>query len=300
MKVLLQIRWLLLLSLVQCLTAVAQAQNIDDVVKVDVRLVTVNVLVTDKSGRPLPGLQAADFQVMEEGSPMRVEFFDNRGPASIVFLIDLSSSMRNEKWRNLKKGMKKFLAESHSGNDYTLVGFSDKPGILARAVKEDQLWQVIDRVKPWGNTALYDALSVGLDVLNEITRRHKALVLFSDGEDNSSRTDLATLKQKILSTRATIYTIGILGGGYQDLIPGGRSGKELLNELAEASGGRVHFPSFREIEGVLEDIRADLSSRYSLSYYATERKTGWRQVRVNVIPGQDSLKLRYQQRYLVR
>jgi VWFA-related protein len=286
--------------LMLCSWASVRAQKVEEVIKVDVALVTVNVLVTDDRGRPLPGLQAADFQVTEEGKPMRVEFFDVHGPASIVFVIDLSSSMQGDKWRKLKLGMKKFLADAHSANDYTFIGFSDEPRIIARSINEAELWQVIDTVTPYGNTALYDAVLLGFNVLEQINQRHKALVLFSDGEDNSSRADLAEVKQQALTHNATIYTVGILNEQYIVPLPDGRTGKELLKDMASATGGLAHFPSSSEIKRVLEEIKADLTSRYSLSYYPSEKSPGWRRVKVSVTPGPYRPKLLYQQRYLVR
>jgi Ca-activated chloride channel homolog len=293
-------RWVTAIILVLCSWALVEAQDVEDVIKVDVALVTVNVSVTDTKGRAFTGLQAVDFLVTDEDKPMRVEFFDKHGPVSIVFVVDLSSSMRGDKWRTLKAGIKKFLAKAHSGNDYTFIGFSDQPRVLARSVNEDELWQVINTVAPYGNTALYDAVLLGLNVLDQIPRRHKALVLFSDGEDTSSRSDLSEVRQRALTHRATIYTVGILREQPLYALPGGRTGKELLNELAVATGGLAQFPSSEEIQRVLKEIRADLTSRYSLSYYSAEKSHGWRRVQVRITPGPHRLKLRYQQRYLVR
>ena len=80
-----------------------------DVVKVDVALVTVNISVTDRRGRPIRGLEAQDFRVTDEGKSVSLEFFESEGPVSIVFVVDLSSSMQS-KWDSLEKAMKKFLA----------------------------------------------------------------------------------------------------------------------------------------------------------------------------------------------
>ena len=292
-------RWMITIILVVCSSVSVYGQDAD-VVKVDVALVTVNVAVTDSKGQPFRGLQAVDFLVTDESKPMRVEFFDNEGPASIVLVVDLSSSMRGDKWRRLKAGIKKFLANAHSGNDYTFIGFGDQPHIIARSVKEDELWQAIERLAPFGNTALYDAVLVGLDVFDQMPRRHKALVLISDGEDTCSRADLSTVTQQALSHRATIYTVGILEPQSFFILPGERSGKELLKKLAAATGGLSHFPSSGEIQRVLEEIRADLTNRYSLSYYPAEKSLGRRHVQVSILPGQHSLKLRYQRYYTVR
>lgn len=230
---------------------------------------------------------------------MRVEFFDNYGPASIVFVVDLSSSMQGKKWKKLKAGMKEFLASAHSGNDYTLIGFSDRPSIIARSANETELWQVINTLVPSGNTALYDAVLLGINVLADIPQRHKALVLFSDGEDNFSRAVLPAVGQEVLMRRATIYTVGILeehGLPYTN----GRTGKELLKEMANATGGLAHFPRSDEIKQVLKEIRADLAGQYSLSYYPLEKSPGRRRVQVSMTQTNHSLKLRYQQYYTVR
>jgi Ca-activated chloride channel homolog len=276
------------------------AQEPEDVIKVDTNLVTVNVSVTCDKGRPLQGLRREDFLVIEEGKPMRVEFFDNQGPASIVLLVDLSSSMQGKKWQKLKAGMKEFLTKANSGNDYTLIGFSDRARIIARSVNDDELWQLINLLAPSGDTALYDAVLLGLNVLAEIPQRHKALILFSDGEDNSSRAVLTQVKQEFLTHRATIYTVGILLDSFVYTMANGRTGKELLSELATATGGLARFPSSDEIERVLKNIRTDLTGQYSLSYYPLEKSPGRRRVQVSIAQRPPNLKLRYQQSYMVR
>ena len=276
-----------------------RTQETEDVIKTDTNLVTINVSVKGNKGRLLPGLRREDFLVIEEGNQMQVEFFENYGPASIVFVVDLSSSMKGKKWKSLKAGMKEFLASAHSGNDYTLIGFSDRPSIIARSANEAELWKVINTLVPSGDTALYDAMLLGLNVLADIPQRHKALVLFSDGEDNSSRAVLSAVGQEVLTRRATIYTVGILDEyGFQH--GDGRTGKELLKELANATGGLAHFPKSDEIKRVLKEIRADLASQYSLSYYPHEKSTGRRRVQVSMTQTDHNLRLRYQQYYTVR
>ena len=192
------------------------------------------------------------------------------------------------------------MAKANSGNDYTLIGFSNETRIIARSVNDEELWQVIKTLAPDGETALYDAVLLGLSVLAEIPQRHKALVLFSDGEDNCSRAVLAEVKQEIFRRRATTYTVGIIQAGYVPAMPSGRTGRELLNELATATGGLAHFPASDEITQVLKKIKADMSSQYSLSYYPAEKSPGRRHVQVSLAQGPQALKLRYQQYYVAR
>jgi len=267
-----------------------------DVVKVDTSLITVNVSVTDGKKRR-PGLKLEDFQVLDEGRPVRPEFFEREGPQSIVFVVDVSSSMKGDKWRNLKAGLKSFLKKGREGSDYSLITFNEKPRLVASAVNAEQLWQSFQSLQPNGDTALYDALLLGLETLKRVPQRHRALVLFSDGEDNSSHAELAQVQQQTLAHRATIYPIGILLD--QKLWPGQSQGKKLLNELAAATGGIVLFPEAKRIPAVLEVIAADLNSQYSLGYYPPDKTAGWRNIQIT-IPNSERLNLRYQARYLMR
>lgn len=291
--------WLPAILLVLSCAASMRAQEPEDIIRTNTNLVTINVSVNGNKGQPVAGLRQENFLVTEEEKKMRVEFFDNCGPASIVFVVDLSSSMRGPKWQSLKAAMKEFLAKAPSGNDYTLIGFGDSPSVIARSVNEDQLWQALNTLVPYGNTALYDAVLVGLNELVQIPHRHKALVLFSDGEDTSSRAVLSAVGQEVAMRRATIYTVGILSS-YNSPLPDGRTGQQLLKELAAASGGIAYFPAAGGIRQVLTDIRSDLSGQYSLSYYPLENSPGRRRVQVRIMQTEQSANLRYQQYYTIK
>jgi VWFA-related protein len=153
-------------------------------------------------------------------------------------------------------------------------------------------------LQPEGETALYDALVLGLETLERVPQRHRALVLLSDGEDNCSHADLSLVEKQVLIHRATIYPVGILlklpFGGDQS------KGKRVLSELAAATGGLVLFPEALKIPAVLELIAADLHGQYSLSYYPPTKTAGWRRVQVTVANDSNHLNLRYQPRYLMR
>ncbi|MDQ3134027.1 MAG: VWA domain-containing protein [Acidobacteriota bacterium] len=289
-------RWITAMLLTLLSWASVRAQDAEEVIRVDTALVTVNVSVADAKGRRLSGLQAEDFRLTDEGQRMQLEFFDGQGPASIVFVVDISSSMQGEKWKRLKAGLKKFLAKARVDNDYTLIAFSDTPQLIVCSVNAAELWQNFSELKPSGNTALYDAALLGLNTLERVPQRHKALVLLSDGVDTTSRAGLSRVQQEALAHRATIYTVGILYG----FMEGVRKGQELLNQLADATGGLVQFPALDEIREVLETINDDVGSQYSLSYYPPHKAPGWRQIQVSLAPETRHLNLRYQRRYLIR
>ena len=278
-----------------------EAQD-EEVVKVGVDLVTVNVSVTDGGKRPVTGLLAADFAVSDEGRAVNLDFFEGQGPASLVFVVDTSASMRYEKWGKLQAALKKFLSRARQGNDYTLIAFADRPRLVAESVGAEQLWQSVQALKPDGNTALYDAVLLGLEALGRVPRRHKALILLSDGTDSRSRAVLGEVGANAMARRATVYAVGISRDLYPRFLPsaGERQGWEILRRLAAATGGLSFFPEPDEISGVLDGINADLSAQYTLGYYAVDKAPGWRNVRVSLAPAPRRLLLRYQQRYLRR
>jgi VWFA-related protein len=292
-------KWIVALGVVIFCWASAVAQDPVDVIKIGVDLVTVNVSVTEKKGRPVMGLQRENFFVTDQGKPVSLEFFDSHGPASIVFVIDISSSMRGDKWENLMKAMKKFLATAHEGTDYTLIVFGDRPELMARSVAANEFWRDLTSLRPYGNTALYDAMLLGLNALERVPQRHKAIVLLSDGEDNNSRACLSDVQQAARSHRATIYTVGLRLKQF-DHAPWQQKGKELLDKLTAATGGLMLFPVPEQIRGVLEQINADVSGHYCLSYYPPDSVIGLRHIQVAIAGGPQQFNLRYQERYLRR
>ena len=285
--------------LIILLTATAvQAQDLD-VLKVQVDLVTVNVAVTDRGKRPITGLQAADFRVVDEGLPVELEFVDRDGPASIVFVIDSSSSMGNERWKKLSAGLKKFLAKARDDNDYSLIAFSDEAQLLTQGVNGTELWLAFKRMTASGNTALYDAVLLGLDSLKLAKQRRRALVVLSDGQDNRSRATLKEVQRNAASRRATIYAIGVRVDGFHGYRRSFEvAGEEILEGLTSATGGLSSFPNPDDIPTELARINADITSQYTLGYYAPEERPGLRNLQISVVSSREPLSLRYQQRYL--
>lgn len=292
------IRWMTAASLIVCCCASARSQE-TEVLRIDTTMVTVNVSVTNSKGHHFAELQAQDFLVRDEGKPVKLEFFDSHGPASIVLVVDISSSMKGRKWRSLRAGLKEFLTTAHEGNDYTLIAFNEKARLVAYSVSPGELWQHFQSLNPNGDTALYDAVLLGLSTLERVPQRHKALVLLSDGEDNSSGAGLARIQQEVLSHRVTVYTVGLLLDPH-DLSPFEHDGRGLLKGLAAGTGGLVHFPDSEEISEVLKTINTDVERQYSLSYYPPNKASGWRSIEVTLAQDPRRCNLRYQQRYLMR
>ena len=268
-----------------------------DVIKVDVDLITINVAVNAAKGRLVTNLKREDFQVTDQGQIVPLEFFDSEGPASIVFLVDTSLSMKGKKWQRLTAAMKKFLAIAHPGDDYTLISFSDHPSVILRSVNSETFSKAFENLKPGGLTALHDALIEGFQALDRVPKRHKAIVLLSDGQDTASLASLSDVEREASRHRATIYSVGLILK-QRNLSAWEQNGRNLLQELATTTGGSVHFPTTGEIHTVLEGISEDVRAHYCLSYYPPDKANGWRQIKISLKENQRPFNLRYQQRYV--
>ncbi|MDX6404645.1 MAG: Ca-activated chloride channel [Blastocatellia bacterium] len=266
-----------------------------DVIKTDTNLVTVNVAAIKKH-RPVPGLSLANFAISDNGKPVNPTFFEADGPASIIFIIDISASMTGRKWTNLKDGLKEFL-KRRKESDYTVITFNENPTLLAQSIPKDEFWKLFGRIKPKGETALYDALTTGLDQLGCLTRRRKAIVLLSDGEDTRSHADLATVQEAVFHAHTTIYAIGIIIDSSQ---PDRYRGRDLLEQLASSTGGVSFYPTAEQLGETLDRVSKEIEQQYSFGYYANDRTLGWRTIDVRLTPPMQDTSLRYQTRYLFK
>lgn len=271
------------------------ANNDFDVIKTDTNLVTINVAAIKKR-RPISGLSLANFALSDNGKPVSPAFFEADGPASIIFIIDISASMTGRKWTNLKDGLKEFLKRQKE-SDYTVITFNENPTLLAQSISKDEFWKLFGRIKPKGETALYDALTVGLDQLGCLTRRRKAVILLSDGEDTSSRANLAAVQQAVFRAHTTIYAIGIVIDSSQS---DRYRGRDLLKELAASTGGVSFFPAAEQLEKTLDQVSTEIENQYSFGYYTTDLVEGWRTIDVSLTPPIEDATLRYQTRYFFK
>jgi len=278
------------------LLTLAQSSE-QQVVKVDVALVSINVVVTNQKGRHIPGLTGMDFQVTDRGTPVPLEFFERQGPASIVFVVDTSSSMKGERWKKLVGAVRKVLCTGYPDYRYSLVSFADHAQVVALDVTAEELWLRFSQLQLDGNTALYDGMLLGLETVRACPQRQKALVLLSDGADNRSVARLEDVEEAAYSVKASIYPVGILVRSSDGKVTTeGRIGQSILIELAEVTGAMASFPVEFMTTRVLKEILTDIGGQYTLSYYAPDDTTGWRDVRV-AVASDPRLRLRYQSRY---
>ena len=263
------------------LVANARTRAVQVAESVDVDVVQVTAVVTDGAGRFVTGLKAADFKVYEDGAEQAISTFAAEDiPLELVTAIDVSSSM-TAALPDVKRHAGHFLAQLRPADQVTILGFNDKIFTLARRSSDPVARaRAVDRLAPWGGTALYDAIVHALGILGRQPGR-RSLLVFSDGEDHSSHAAVDSVVQRAEASDATIYVIG------QGRALKATALQQLMQRLASGSGGRAFFTDQdTKLEAIFEDILADLRHQYVLTYPApaTARNGEWHAIRVE-IPG---------------
>jgi VWFA-related protein len=182
--------------------------------KSGVELINVTATVSDASGRFVPGLRKEDFIVYEDDQPQSVTHFSaERVPVSLGIALDTSASMAGDKIVAARSALDRFLYDLLDRNDEIfLYRFSDSPSLLQGWTTDRQLvTRALGRVAPTGGTAMYDAVAEAVSLAETGKNAKKALVLISDGNDTTSRTPVAELKQLIRRSEVLVYAIGIDG-----------------------------------------------------------------------------------------
>lgn len=281
-------------SFVMVVALVASSQDLkvqrvagDERVMVNTDLVSVTVSVTDSDGRAVPGLDKSAFTVFDNKVPQRISFFaDDDAPASVAVVFDISGSMSGSKIARAKEALARFIETSHQRDEYFLIDFNSQARLLLDKTRDgDALLNKLTYVQPHGNTALYDAVYLGVEKVTRGAYQKRAVLLISDGEDNDSRYSFNELRRRLRESDAILYAIGTVA----NFLPrkGGLDGRETLKELASVSGGKAFFPNgASEMSEAFEQIALELRHLYSIGYRPSSL-TGdgkWHRLKVTVMP----------------
>src|SRR6266436_3620025 len=276
-------KFLGLTSAIFLLVSPALAQQ-EDVFKlnVDVNLVEVHVNVVDNRDRPVGNLGKENFRLFEDQVQQNITVFKHEDiPVSLGLVIDNSRSIEPRKQR-LDSAALSFVRRGNPDDETFIVHFDDTAR-LARdfTASISELEETLASVKPFGQTAIYDALILALDHMQEAKHPKKTILLITDGVDNVSKHTLDEAIETTKRSRVAVYTVGLLSNS------GGQKAEDSLVRIAEASGGRAFFPpTVDEARANMERVARDLREQYTLGYIPSNpsRNGGWRSVRVDIIP----------------
>ena len=249
---------------------------------VNVDLTEVHVNVTDEHDRPVGNLTKENFRVFEDRAEQKISIFKHEDlPVSLGLVIDNSRSIEPRKQR-LDAAAISFVRKSNPQDEAFIVHFDDQARLDSDftdniSVLEDSLAEA----KPFGQTAIYDALVLAVDHMQQAKHQKKAILLITDGVDNSSKHTLTDAIERTKRARIAVYTVGLLSQS------GGQRAEDSLVRIAESSGGRAFFPNnVDEARAYMERVARDLREQYTLGYFPTNpsRAGGWRSVRVDIVP----------------
>ena len=197
----------------------AAQERITDVVQhnevfiVSTDLITVNVSVTDTNGLAVAGLRKGVFSIFDNKKLQDIQFFsDEDVPLSVSIVFDTSGSMNGEKIEKAKESLARFIRTSKEQDEFFLIDFNSRANLLLdRPRDSDTVLQKLKYVQPKENTALYDAVYLGLERVLQGTHSRKIVLVISDGEDNNSRFSFKDVKNRLKESDVIVYTIGFDG-----------------------------------------------------------------------------------------
>lgn len=175
-------------------------------------LINVTATVTDGSGRFVPGLRKEDFAVFEDGKPQQITHFNSeRVPVSLGIVLDTSASMDGEKIVAAREALNRFLFQLLDRDDEVfLYRFDTVPDLVTGwTTDRERIREALGRIRPRGGTALYDTLAEAIPMAQTGRYQKKAIVIISDGNDTSSRSDPEEIRRLIRETEILVYAVGI-------------------------------------------------------------------------------------------
>jgi Ca-activated chloride channel family protein len=237
-------------------------------------LVVIPVSVTDASNRFVLGLQKEDFTLLDDGVEQDILHFSGEdAPLSVGLAFDESGSM-DYKLRTSRDAAVQFLQTLNAGDEAFLVEFNENVKLsVGFTTHSAELQTALKNVQPGGLTAMLDAVSFSLKEMKKAKNPRKAIVIVSDGGDNSSHYTSAQIESLVREADVEIYAMGVFEPMFSlGLSPSEVSGPKLLSEIASQTGGRAFAATLSsDLPAVAARIAIELRNQYVLGYYPKDQ-----------------------------
>jgi Ca-activated chloride channel homolog len=238
-------------------------------IRVETQLVLINVTVTDPMNRFVTGLEKEHFKLFEEKVEQTISQFSSEdAPLSVGLVFDASGSM-GSKLAKSRQAAAQLFKTANPEDEFFLVQFNNRPELVVGfTTNTEEIQNRLVFTQPKGRTALLDGVYLAMNHMKKARNPRKAIIILSDGGDNSSRYTESEVRNLVREADVQIYAIGIfesMGGRMRTVEEA--SGPGLLSELAESTGGR-HFPvdNLNELPDVAAKIGIELRNQYVLGY----------------------------------
>jgi Ca-activated chloride channel homolog len=286
-------------------------------VRVKVNLVNVSFSVRDSRGALVENLTKDDFDVLEDALPQKIAFFSRSSdvPLTLGLIVDASSSQDHFSKQH-KHDLEVFLHDVLGQKDRAfMLCFGNHLRLVSDFTQSSA--QILDGLNRFEHddkrfpelgpkesrelgTAFYDSIfySVTEKLANENGRR--ALLIFSDGEDNSSSHDMMTAIESAQSENVTLISIRYTEKSHGKLTARNKYGIHVMDRLAKETGGTAFDAELVDPHKYFQQISEELRSSYELAYYPTNaiKDDSFRKIMIR--PKQEGLKVRTKTGYFSR
>ncbi|HYK88610.1 MAG TPA: VWA domain-containing protein [Acidobacteriota bacterium] len=273
----------------------------DQTYRVSVDLVNIFCSVWDKNTNSfVTNLTREDFTVLEDNQKQDIKNFNREMnlPLTIALLVDTSQSVA-PKLKFEQDAATAFFQSVLKDRDRAMLVEFDSGVMLVQDFTNDpnKMAKQIRSLRAAGGTALYDAVYLSCDekLIREMGR--KAIVILSDGEDQSSKMTFDQALEMALKAEATIFSISVNRGGFFG-VGDTKNGDRVLKQLADETGGRAFFPfKVEELDDAFRQINQELRSQYNIGYLSSNTKRDGTYRKVEIKIGERGLKLSYRKGY---
>ncbi len=229
--------------------------------------VPIYATVIDSAGRLVPDLERADFTVLDEGKPVELTQFSNDSqPFTAVVMLDTSASMTGN-LELLNRAAEQFLIRLLPVDKAQVGAFNDKIQLSGKFTNDrDALVDALDDLQFGNPTRLNDAVGTSLDALRGTDGR-RVVLLFTDGEDTSSKTPFRVVLERARNEEVMVYAIGLEseffnGGRLQRTRPS----RDLRRIADETGGGYFELKQSAELASTFTRVAQELRSQYLLGF----------------------------------
>lgn len=263
----------------------SEADRITPNLRIDTNLVLIPVTVTTPLNQFVTQMEKEHFRVIEDKQEQEITYFASfDAPLSIGLVFDASGSM-GSKLTKSRQAAAEFFKTANPEDEFFLVQFNDRPQLVVPFTRNtDDIMSRLTFTQAKGRTALLDGIYQALQQLRKGRNPRKALLIISDGGDNSSRYTESEVRNLLKEADAQMYAIGI----FEPIGSRGRSAEELsgpglLSELAEMTGGR-HLPvdNLNDLPDIAAKIGIELRNQYVLGYISKNQQRDGKYRRVTV------------------
>lgn len=291
-----------------------------ETLKIETNLITIPVSVFDQYGLYIPGIRQSEFKIFEDGVEQEIAYFATTDkPITVALVLDVSPST-SYRIQDIRRAASAFVDKLKPQDSVIVMEFDHSVNVLAKVTTDrEKIYKAINKADFGDGTSLYNAVDEALRKQLAPIQGRKAVVLFTDGVDTTSRKNSydSTLSYAEESD-ALIFPIyyntyfdnqrrnagGIFGGIFGPIGGDAESyarGRTYLEELADATGGRVFRPESTPggLSAAFEGIAEELRRQYNIGYIPKEEGKPGQRKRIKVRVERPSLIIRARDSYVV-